>query len=224
RVLDVATGSGNAAIAAARAGAVVTGLDYVRALLARARARAAAEGFEIELVEGDAEALPFADASFDATISVVGVMFTPDHARAASEMLRVTRPGGTIALANWTPSGFVGEMLRTVGRHVPPPAGLRSPSEWGTEPHLEELLGDGVSELLVRPRTFVFRFRSADDFVDFFRTNYGPVHTAFAKLDDAGRAALHRDLAQLAATHDRAVGPSPAIPAEYLEVLATRRS
>ena len=223
RVLDVATGSGNAAIAAARSGAVVTGIDYVPELLQRARLRAAAEGFDIEFADGDAEALQFRDASFDAVVSVLGVMFTADQDRAASELLRVVRPGGTIALANWTPSSFVGDMFRIVGRHVPPPAGVRSPLQWGTEPRLAELFGEGVSELLARPRTFVFRFRSPDEFVEFFQTNYGPVHTAFAKLDDTGRAALNRDLAELAAFHDRSTGTSLAIPSEYLEVVATRR-
>jgi SAM-dependent methyltransferase len=223
RVLDVATGSGNAALAAARSGAIVTGLDYVPGLLDRARARSSAEGFEIEFVEGDAEALPFADASFHKPSSVVGVLFTPDHAAAAAELLRVTRPGGTIALATWTPAGFVGEMLRTVGRHVPPPAGVRSPLAWGTESHLEELLGDGVSDLLVRPQTFVFRFRSPEEFVDFFRANYGPVHAAFSKLEEAGRTALRRDLVDLAAGRNRSSGSSIAIPAEYLEVIATRQ-
>lgn len=221
-VLDVATGSGNAALAAARSGGEVTGLDYVPSLLERARARAAAEGFDIEFVDGDAEDLPFADASFDSVISVLGVMFTADQERAASELLRVTRPGGTIAMANWTPSSFIGEMFRTVARHVPPPAGVRSPLEWGTEPRLAELLGAGTAELLVRPRTFVFRFRSPEAFVDFFRVNYGPVYTAFAKLDDAGRGRLAMDLAELAATHSRSTGPSVAIPSEYLEVVAIR--
>jgi ubiquinone/menaquinone biosynthesis C-methylase UbiE len=223
-VLDVATGSGNAAIAAARSGATVTGVDYVPALLERARVRAAAEGFAIEFFDGDAEELTFPDASFDAVVSVLGVMFTADQEGAAAELLRVTRPGGTIALANWTPSSFVGEMFRTVGRHVPPPAGVRSPLQWGTEPRLAELLGEGVSELLMRPRTFVFRFRSPDEFVTFFRTNYGPVHTAFAKLDDGARTQLADDLAELAATHDRSPGPSLAIPSEYLEVVAIRRA
>ena len=221
-VLDVATGSGNAALAAARSGGEVTGLDYVPGLLERARARAAAEGFDIEFIDGDAENLPFADASFDAVLSVLGVMFTADQERGASELLRVTRPGGTIALANWTPSSFIGEMFRTVARHVPPPAGVRSPLEWGTEPRLAELLGDGTAELLVRPRTYVFRFHSPDAFVDFFRVNYGPVYTAFAKLDAAGRGHLARDLAELAATHSRSTGPSVAIPSEYLEVVAIR--
>lgn len=222
-VLDVATGSGNAAIAAARSGGTVTGIDYVPALLERARIRAAAEGFDINFAEGDAENLPFADASFGAVVSVLGVMFTANQERAASELLRVARPGGRIALANWTPSSFVGEMFRTVARHVPPPAGVRSPLQWGTEPRLVELLGEGTSELFARPRTFVFRFRSPDEFVDFFRRNYGPVHTAFSKLDDPARGGLHHDLAELARSHDRSVGPSLAIPSEYLEVVATRR-
>jgi ubiquinone/menaquinone biosynthesis C-methylase UbiE len=223
QVLDVATGSGNAAIAAARCGASVTGIDYVPTLLERARVRAAAEGVAVEFADGDAEDLSFPDASFDVVISVLGVMFTANQDRAASELLRVARPGGTIALANWTPASFVGEMFRTVGRHVPPPASVRSPLQWGTEPRLAELLGGGVSELRARPRTFVFRFRSPDEFVDFFRTNYGPVHVAFAKLDEVGRAALRRDLAELASSHDRSTGASLAIPSEYLEVVAIRR-
>ncbi|HEU4674333.1 MAG TPA: methyltransferase domain-containing protein [Candidatus Limnocylindrales bacterium] len=224
RVLDVATGSGNAAIAAARSDCVATGLDYTPGLLEHARARAVAEGFEIDFLEGDAENLPFADASFDAVTSVVGVMFATDQAAAASEMLRVCRPGGTVALANWTPDGFVGQMLKTIGRHVPPPP-VPSPLLWGTQQRLGELLGDGVSDLLVRPRSFVFRFRSADEFAGFFRTNYGPVHMAFARLDEAGQAALEADLVDLAASHNRATGSSPsvAIPGEYLEVIATRR-
>ncbi|HEX5827544.1 MAG TPA: class I SAM-dependent methyltransferase [Candidatus Limnocylindrales bacterium] len=221
-VLDVATGSGNAALAAARAGAVVTGIDFAPGLLERARTRAAAEDLELTLAEADAEALPYADASFDAVVSAVGVMFTPDQPRAAAELLRVTRPGGTIALSNWTPSGFVGGMLKTVGRHVPPPAGVPSPLLWGTEDRLAELLGEGVSELLVRRREFVFRFRSAAEFVAFFRANYGPVHKAFAALDADGKDALAADLHQLAVDADRSGGPSVAMPSEYLEVIATR--
>src|SRR5881396_1462296 len=154
RVLDVATGSGNAAIAAARLACTAVGVDYVPALLERGRERAAAEGLEVELVEGDAEALPFADASFDAVTSVFGSMFAPDHARTAAELLRVCRPGGTIALASWTPEGFIGELFRTVGAHVPPPAGVASPLLWGTEAHLRELLGAGIASLEVAERTF----------------------------------------------------------------------
>src|SRR5512147_2374154 len=133
RVLDVATGTGNAALAAARCGAVVTGVDYVPALLDRGRIRATAEGLEVDYQEGDAEALSFADDSFDAVLSVFGVMFAPDQEKAAAELLRVCRPGGTIALACWTPDGFIGEMFRAMARHVPPPSGLRSPMEWGSE-------------------------------------------------------------------------------------------
>jgi SAM-dependent methyltransferase len=222
-VLDVATGSGNGAIAAARSGCTVTGIDYVPELLEHGRTRAAAEGFDIAYVDGDAEHLPFDDGAFDAVISVLGVMFTADHERAARELVRVCRPGGTIALANWTPSSFVGEMLRTVARHAPPPAGARSPLEWGAPPRLAELLGEDVSDVLVRPRQFVFRFRSPDDFVTFFRENYGPVRMAFNRLDAEGRDRLAQELAELAARHDRAPGASIAVPSEYLEVVATRR-
>jgi SAM-dependent methyltransferase len=221
KVLDVATGSGNAALAAARLDTRVTGIDYVPELLELGRGRAAAEGLDIDFAVGDAEELAFEDGSFDAVISSVGVMFATDQDRAAAELLRVCRPGGSIALANWTPASFVGEMFRTIGRYLPPPAAA-SPLGWGTEQRLEELLGAGVSELLVRPRTFIFRFASAQGFADFFRVNYGPVHTAFAKLDDAGQGALERDLVELAAGHNRSTSSAVAIPAEYLEVVATR--
>ena len=222
RVLDVATGSGNAALAAARCGCEVTGIDYVPALLERARARAAAEGLEIEFAEGDAEHLAFPDASFDAVLSCLGVMFTPDQERAAAELARVCRPGGTIGLVNWTPAGFIGQLLRTVGKHVPPPAGVRPPPQWGTEERLGELLGDAVSRLDIQRRTYVFRFRSPDDFASFFRDNYGPVHKAFGALDEPGRERFYDDLTALAREHDREEGPSVAMPAEYLEVVATR--
>jgi SAM-dependent methyltransferase len=223
RVLDVATGSGNAALAAARCGCEVTGVDYVPSLLERARARSAAEGLEIEFAEGDAENLAFPDASFDAVLSCLGVMFTPDQERAAAELVRVYKPGGTIGLVNWTPAGFIGQLLRTVGKHVPPPAGVRPPPQWGTEERLRELLGDAVSRLDMQRRTFVFRFRSPDDFATFFRDNYGPVHKAFGALDEPGRERLYDDLTALAREHDREEGPSVAMPAEYLEVVATRR-
>jgi SAM-dependent methyltransferase len=222
RVLDVATGSGNAALAAARCGCEVTGIDYVPALLERARARAAAEGLVIEFAEGDAEHLAFPDASFDAVLSCLGVMFTPDQERAAAELVRVCRPGGTIGLVNWTPAGFIGQLLRTVGKHVPPPAGVRPPPQWGTEERLRELLGDAVSRLDIQRRTFVFRFRSPDHFATFFRDNYGPVHKAFGALDEPGRERFYDDLTALAREHDREEGPSVAMPAEYLEVVATR--
>jgi ubiquinone/menaquinone biosynthesis C-methylase UbiE len=222
-VLDVATGSGNSALAAARCGCEVTGIDYVPELLERGRVRAAAEGLPVEFIEGDAENLPFPDSSFDAVVSCLGVMFTPNQERAAAELLRVCRPGGTIALANWTPTGFVGEIFRTVGRHVPPPPGVKPQGLWGTEERLVELFGDGVSKLTATRRDFVFRFRSAAEFADFFRHNYGPVHKAFEALDDSGQRQLHADLTTLAAKHDRAPGPSVAMASEYLEAIAVRR-
>ena len=224
RVLDVATGSGNAAIAAARLGSRAVGVDYVPSLLERGRLRAAAEGLPVELVEGDAEALPFPDASFDAVTSVFGSMFAPDHERAAAELLRVCRPGGTIALASWTPSGFLGDFFRTMAAHVPPPAGVRSPMLWGTESHLRELFGDGIASLDAAERTFTFRFRSAEEFVSFFRTWYGPTLKAFASLEPEASDALERDLIALANRYDRLGSyDAIAIPANYLEAVATRR-
>jgi ubiquinone/menaquinone biosynthesis C-methylase UbiE len=223
RVLDVAGGTGNASLAAARAGYDVTGSDYVASLLERARERAAAERVAVELREADAEALPFADASFDAVMSVVGVMFAPDQERAAAELLRVCRPGGTIALASWTPDGFVGEMLRTVGAHVAPPAGLRPPTAWGTEDRLGELLGAEAGELRHERRRYTFRYRSAEAFVDDFRDFYGPVHKAFAALDDDGRTALREDLLALVRRFDTGGGDGPvAMPSDYLQTLARR--
>ena len=223
-VLDVAGGTGNTALAAARAGAHVTSLDYVPALLERARERARAERLPIAVVEGDAEDLPFEDGAFDATISAVGVMFAPNQERAAAELVRVTRSGGTIALASWTPDGFIGEMFRTTGKHVPPPAGLASPLRWGTEEGVRALLGDRVAHLEMRRREYDWRYPSAEAFVDFFRTYYGPTLKAFEALDEDARPALEADLTALAYERDRLkAGPfgPVAIPAEYLEVVAT---
>src|SRR5262245_29088885 len=223
RVLDVATGSGNAAIAAARLGCTAVGVDYVPSLLERGRVRAAAEGLSVELVEGDAEALPFADASFDAVTSVFGAMFAPDHERAAAELVRVTRPGGTIALASWAPDGFLGDFFRTMAAHVPPPAGVRSPLLWGTESHLRDLFGDDVASLRSSERTFTFRFTSAGEFVWFFRAWYGPTLKAFESLDPGRSDALERDLRRLVCRYDRLGADAVAIPATYLEVVSTRR-
>jgi SAM-dependent methyltransferase len=222
-VLDVATGSGNAALAAARSGANVIGLDYVASLLDRGRVRAAAEGLDVEFQEGDAEDLPFEDASFDTVLSVLGVMFTPNQERAAAELVRVTRPGGTIALANWIPSSFIGEMFRTVAAYVPPPAGVKPPGLWGTEDRLREIFGADVTRLGIRRRTFVFRFRSPEEFAEFFRANYGPVLKAFQVLDEPNRKGLWDDLVALARKHNRTPSGSVAIPADYLEVIAIRR-
>ncbi len=223
RVLDVAGGSGNTALAAARSGARVVSLDYVPALLARARERAAAEGLEIATVEGDAQDLPFGEAEFDAVISVVGAMFAPDHRRTAQEMLRVCRPGGTIALANWTPDGFIGQLFRTIGAHVPPPPGLTPPPLWGTEAHVRSLLGEGVRDLRARTRTYTYRYASPGAFLEQFRTTYGPTLKAFAALRPEGRDALAADIVTLARRFDRRRDGGPVtIPATYLEVVATR--
>ena len=224
RVLDVATGSGNAAIAAARHGCTALGIDYVPALLENGRRRADAEGLPVELLEGDAESLPFPDGSFDAVTSVFGAMFAPDHAQAAAELLRVTRPGGRIALASWTPDGFIGELFRTVAAYVPPPAGLQSPMLWGTEAHLRSLFGDGICSLEVEERTFTFRFTSAQEFVDFFRTWYGPTLKAFAALEGAARGELEADLIDLARRWNRLGGSAAtALPAAYTEAVAVKR-
>jgi SAM-dependent methyltransferase len=222
-VLDVATGTGNGAIAAARLGASAVGVDYVPASLERGRVRADVEGLDVALIEGDIESLPFADGSFDAVTSVFGAMFAPDHARAASEILRVCRPGGTIALASWTPDGFVGELFGVVSRHVPPPAGVPSPVLWGTEAHLRELFGARIDSLDVRDRTFTFRFSTADELVAFLRRWYGPTRAAFAALERAGREELRRDLVSLVRRFDRLRGDAIAVPAVYAEAIAVRR-
>jgi len=223
RVLDVATGSGNAALAAARLGCTAVGIDYVPALLKRGRDRAAAEGLDVELLEGDAESLPFADASFDAVTSVFGCMFAPDHEQAAAELLRVCRPGGTIALATWAPDGFIGELFRTVAAHVPPPAAVASPMLWGKESHLRELFGEGIASLAFVEQTFTWRFGSPEEFVAFFRRWYGPTVKAFAALEGSERDTLEHDLVALARRHDRHGSDATAIPATYVEVVATRR-
>jgi SAM-dependent methyltransferase len=222
-VLDVAAGTGNAAIAAARCGCRVTATDYVADLLDRGRDRAAAEHLPIEFAVADAEDLPYPDGSFDAVLSVVGAMFAPDQERVAGELTRVCRPGGTIALANWTPDGFIGELFRTVGRRVPPPPGIRGPVEWGSEPRIRELFGDRVTGLRVVPRTFVFRFQTPAGFADYFRANYGPTLKAFEALGaDGDTEQLYEDLVDLAARHNTATDGTAKIPSAYVQVLATR--
>jgi SAM-dependent methyltransferase len=221
-VLDVAAGNGNATLAAARRFAEVTSTDYVPALLERGRARAAADGFAVSFREADAEALPFPTASFDVVLSTFGVMFAPDQDRAAAEMLRVCRPGGRIGLANWTPSGFIGELFKTIGRHVPPPAGVRSPALWGTDARLQELFGQGASSITATRRDFNFRYRSAAHWVEVFRTFYGPVHKAFLALDPPRQAALEHDLLELLARFDHGGAAGLVVPGEYLEVVIAR--
>jgi SAM-dependent methyltransferase len=223
RVLDVAAGNGNATLAAARRWADVTSTDYVPALLERGRVRAEAESLVAIFQEADAERLPFADASFDVVLSVFGVMFTPDQARAAQELLRVCRPGGKIGLANWTPDGFIGQVFKTIGKYIPPAAGLVSPAAWGSEQRLRELFGDGITNLAVERRHFVFRYRSAQHWLEIFRTYYGPMLKAYAALDAAGQTSLTSDLTQLLQRYNQSGNNELVLPSEYLEVVATRR-
>ena len=221
RVLDVAAGNGNATLAAARRFAEVISTDYVPALLDGGRRRASAEGLFVRFETADAENLPYADASFDVVLSTFGVMFAPDHQRSARELLRVCRPGGRIGLASWTPTGFLGDLFRAVARHVPPVPGVPSPLFWGTDPHVRTLFQD-VASIEHTTRNFAFRYRSAEHFVDVFRTFYGPVHKAFAALDGAGQAALEADLLALLTRSDRGGGNGLVVPAEYLETVITR--
>jgi len=221
RVLDVAAGNGNATLAAARRFADVTSTDYVPALLDGGRRRAEAEGFTIRFEPADAENLPYAHASFDVVLSTFGVMFAPDHQRSASELLRVCRPGGRIGLACWTPTGFLGDLFRAVAKHVPPVPGVQSPLLWGTDPHIQTLF-QGAAKIEHTPRDFAFRYKSAEHFVDVFRTFYGPVHKAFAGLDAAGQAALEADLLAVLRRLDRGGGSGLVVPGEYLETVITR--
>jgi SAM-dependent methyltransferase len=223
RVLDVASGSGNAAIAAARRtwGNVVSS-DYVPALLERGRERAAAEHLEVEFVEADAQDLPFEDASFDVVISVYGAMFAPDQEKTAAELLRVVKPGGRIGMANWTPGGAVGTMFQTISKHAPPPPGVESPLLWGTEERLRELLGEGIAELRVEPRVSRQPFRSADHYIEFFRTYFGPMQMAYERVGPDGEGALTEDLRSFLEANNTAGDRGLVLEAEYLQVIATR--
>jgi SAM-dependent methyltransferase len=222
RVLDVATGSGNGAIAAARRGCTVVGVDYVPALLDRARRRVAAEGLEAEFIEGDAEALPFADGAFDVVSSVFGAMFAPDQVRTAGELARVTRPGGRIGLVAHTPEGFIGQLFKTNARHVAPPAALASPILWGTEARLHELFPDAAS-IAVEKRHYVFRDRSPQAYLAYWRRFYGPTLKAFEAVGEDGRAGLEVDLLDLIARFNRATDGTMVVPSEYLEAVITTR-
>ena len=223
RVLDVAAGNGNATLAAARRFAAVTSTDYVPALLDKGRARAAAEGLQVDFRVADAEDLPFKDGSFDAVLSTFGAMFTPDHTRPAREMLRVVRSGGRIGLANWTPDGFIGQLFKVIGAYIPAPAGLKSPALWGTEPHLVELFGAGAAKIQASRKNFNFRYRSAAHWIQIFRDFYGPTHKAFAALDPARQDALAKDITTLLNRYNTAGPASLVVPGEYLEVVITRR-
>jgi len=222
RVIDVAAGNGNASLAAARRFADVTSTDYVPELLEQGLRRATADGLPMTIKVADAEALPFPDATFDVALSTFGVMFAPNQPRAASELLRVVKPGGRIGLANWTPDGFIGELFRLVGRFVPPPAGLVSPAAWGTETRLVELFGPLATDIRTQRKDFVFRYRSAEHIIDEFRTFYGPVSKAFGALDVSRQEALHQELLTLLGRFNRAGADALVVPSAYLEVVVTR--
>jgi ubiquinone/menaquinone biosynthesis C-methylase UbiE len=223
RVIDVAAGNGNATLAAARRWCEVVSTDYVPSLLERGRIRANAEGLAVKFKEADAEALPFLDGSFDAAVSTFGVMFTADHGKAAAELLRVVRRGGKIGLANWTPEGFVGQMFKVIGKHLPPAAGTRSPAEWGIPTRIAELLGPGAASIRVEQRQFTFRYRSADHFIEVFKRYYGPMLKAFAALDEAGQQALRNDLHTLIAKLNDADDGTMVVESDYLEVVVIKK-
>ena len=222
KVLDVAAGNGNATLAAARRWCDVTSTDYVRALLNNGRDRAAAERLKVDFREADAENLPFADKSFDVVMSTFGVMFTADQDKAAAEMLRVCRSGGKIGMANWTPEGFIGQLFKTLGKHVAPPAGVKSPALWGTRARLDEMFGK-AAEIDAQPRMFVFRYRSPEHWLEVFKTFYGPMLKAFGALDAAKQAALRNDLLLLVGQFNRATDGTMAVRSEYLEVVINKR-
>ncbi len=221
KVLDVAAGNGNASLAAARCFANVTSTDYVVSLLDQGRRRAEADRLEIAFQEADAENLPFVDDTFDAVLSTYGVMFAPDQERAASELARVTKPGGRIGLANWTPEGFIGQLFKLVGSFVPPPMGLKSPLLWGTESRIDELFGGVASDIRTTRKMYAFRFRSAEHWVDYFRTYYGPMHKAFLALDPAQQEAFRAALTEFVQRWDSSRRDGLVVLSEYLEVVVT---
>jgi SAM-dependent methyltransferase len=217
RVLDVAAGNGNATLAAARRWCDVVSTDYVPSLLERGKSRAAAEGLDVQFEQADVEKLQFADASFDVVLSTFGVMFTPDQDKAAAEMARVCKRGGKIGMANWTPAGFIGRLFKVMGRYLPPPAGVKPPSLWGTEERLRELFKGG--DVKAERRNFVFRYRSPKHWLQTFRTYYGPMHKAFGALDAAQQASLEQDLLALVQEMNTATDGTMVLPGEYLEVV-----
>ena len=223
RVIDVACGSGNGAISAARRswGGVVAA-DYVPALLERGRERAAAERLDVEFVEADAQDLPFDDASFEVTMSIFGAMFAPDQPKTAAELLRVTKPGGRIGMANWMPEGNVGQMFQTISKHAPPPPGIESPVRWGTEERVRELFGGGVSEIRFERRISRQPFRSVDHYIEFFRTYFGPTQTAYERVGPDGEQALTDDLRAFLEAANTAGDRAMVLEAEYLQIIATR--
>jgi ubiquinone/menaquinone biosynthesis C-methylase UbiE len=218
RVLDVAAGNGNATLAAARRFADVVSTDYVGSLLVRGRERATAERLPVTFQEADAENLPFADASFDVVLSTFGVMFTPNQERAASELLRVCRPGGKIGLANWTPDGFIGRLFKIIGKYIPPAPGMKSPALWGSKAHLDALFGSKAA-IAAESKSFAFRYKSPRHWVDVFRGYYGPVVKAFAAIDPAAREALEADLYALLDEFNVVTDGTLVVPSAYIEVV-----
>jgi len=222
KVLDVAAGNGNASLAAARRWCDVVATDYVPALLERAHERAAAERLDIEFREADAEALSFPDGSFDVVVSTFGVMFAPDQERSAAEMVRVCKRGGKIGLANWTPEGFIGQLFKTIGKHVAPPPGAKSPALWGTRARIGELFEPHATSVSSAARNFVFRYRSPQHWLEVFKTYYGPVLKTFAALEPAAQTALEHDLIALIERFNRSGDATMVVPSEYLEIVITR--
>ena len=222
-VLDVAAGNGNVSLAAARRWCEVTSTDYVESLLARGRRRAEAEGLKIKFQIADAEDLPFPDASFDAVVSTFGGMFSPDQDRTAEELVRVCKLGGRVGLANWTPEGFIGQMFKTIGKYLPPPTGVKSPAIWGTRSWVETTFRAAASTIAAEPRLFVFRYRSAQHFLEIFRTYYGPVLKAFEALEGGSRKVLARDIIDLVGRFNTSGDQTMVVPSEYLEVVITKR-
>ena len=223
RVLDVAAGNGNATLAAARRGGVVTSTDYVGTLLEAGRARAQAEGHDIAFQEADAEKLPFADASFDAVLSTFGVMFTADQEMAARELARVCKPGGRIGLANWTPESFIGQLFKTIGKYVAPAAGVKSPALWGTKARLDELFGKSAKQIRTTSRQFTFRYRSPAHWIEVFRTYYGPMNKTYGVLDAGKQEAFTQEVLALMQRDNRSGDSTLVLPSEYLEVVIERR-
>ncbi len=222
RLLDVACGAGQIALIAARAGAKVTGCDIATNWIEQAKTRAATEGLEITFQEGDAEALPYQDGQFDAVVSMFGAMFAPRPELVAAELTRVCRPGGTIAMANWTPTGFIGQMFKTIARHIAP-SGMPSPALWGDEATVRDRFRDGVAGLKLTRSLYRFEYPFPPDaVVEFFRVNYGPMARAFASLDAGGQKVLRSELVRLWSEHNTAAGDTTKVDSEYLEVVATR--
>jgi len=222
-VLDVAAGNGNVSLATARRWCEVTSTDYVESLLARGRRRAEAEGLKIKFQIADAEDLPFPDASFDAVVSTFGGMFSPDQDRTAEELVRVCKPGGRVGLANWTPEGLIGQMFKTIGKYLPPPTGVKSPAIWGTRSWVETTFRAAASTIAAEPRLFVFRYRSAQHFLEIFRTYYGPMLNAFEAIEGGSRKALARDIIDLVGRFNTSGDQTMVVPSEYLEVVITKR-